>query len=440
MNTSQSKVRTRAVNQTLGRTLKRLGEYHELAQAIAHIRKAEDTTKHQLVSAIVDEIPAFSESHNPQILPDLEEHVAEHVKEITRLLKTGEISDFEFVQHHVQRRAEQRFPLEATLHAYRCGHKIFLNALRNAMENVLGEASDRMGVSTSLADFTIEYTDAVSTVAANTYVTHTRLLADVAADERTELLNILLEGHDESDGRVAKLLRDAGYLGRRQSYCVVLARSLDPLEMRDAGRARRVADSLEKMFVDSPYKRLIDVRDHHVIAVLSDSRRASGWTSPTTDFAGRIARQLATLGNMVITGVSDDGPSTAAVPLAYRQAKLALNFATVSNRVAQFSAIRIQDLMQQLAGDDLAAVLPPWASEFSRADRKLNNAYLYTLEAYADANMNVMSAAQFLELHPNTIYARFTKISDITGLDPRAYHELTELLIIARTAMKHFDH
>jgi sugar diacid utilization regulator len=52
------------------------------------------------------------------------------------------------------------------------------------------------------------------------------------------------------------------------------------------------------------------------------------------------------------------------------------------------------------------------------------------LRAYADADMNVLKAAAALSVHPNTIYSRFEKISDISGLDPSTFHALGELLLL----------
>jgi DNA-binding PucR family transcriptional regulator len=43
----------------------------------------------------------------------------------------------------------------------------------------------------------------------------------------------------------------------------------------------------------------------------------------------------------------------------------------------------------------------------------------------------VLKAAERLGVHPNTVYSRLQRIIDITGLDARNYHALTELLIIA---------
>jgi hypothetical protein len=81
---------------------------------------AADKLRHEVLA----EIPAFSVSGNPEILPGLGNHVAEHAQEILRLFAGGEIRDFEFIRSHARQRAEQRFPLEAMLEAYRCGLKI----------------------------------------------------------------------------------------------------------------------------------------------------------------------------------------------------------------------------------------------------------------------------------------------------------------------------
>jgi hypothetical protein len=62
-----------------------------------------------------------------------------------------------------------------------------------------------------LADFAIEYTNTISTIMAAEYVSQTRTLAEAESDQRTELLNILFSGYDESDGRVQRLLKRAAY-------------------------------------------------------------------------------------------------------------------------------------------------------------------------------------------------------------------------------------
>ena len=123
-------------------------------------------------------------------------------------------------------------------------------------------------------------------------------------------------------------------------------------------------------------------------------------------------------------------PSTSQIPTAHREALLALELANVTHRVVQFSEIPARRLMLHLVGEDFQRVLPAWTSEFFLADDKAGGALIATLHAYANVNMNVLKAAERLSVHANTIYSRIQKIVDITGLDARSYHALTELLIV----------
>jgi len=192
-----------------------------------------------------------------------------------------------------------------------------------------------------------------------------------------------------------------------------------------------LADSIDKILQGSPARRLIDVRDNKVTTIFSDIRRASGWTAPHTELAKRISADLSMVGNAALIGVSNDVPSTSQVPTAHSEALLALELADVTHRVVQFSEIPTRRLMLHLAGEEFQRVLPVWSSEFFVADEKAGGSLVATIRAYANANMNVLKAAEQLSVHPNTIYSRFQKILDITGLDARSYHTLTELLIVA---------
>jgi hypothetical protein len=424
----------------LNEALKRLGNSPFLPAAVRHLAAHSSTINSELSETIRTEIPAFSESRNPDVLADLARHSPQHTIEILRLLGGGPVGDLEFVRAHAQRRAEQRFPLEATLHAYRCGHKVFSRWMREATLAAASSPEDAQHVVAAVADFAIEYTDAISTIAASAYVSQTRLLADVAGDHRAELLNILLDGYDESDGRVATVLRDAGYLDRRQTFCVVLAQPVDPAEMLNPARARRLADSIDSIFQRLPARRLIDVRDNKVTIVFSGTRRVSGWTAPYTALAKRIASALSMAGNAVLIGVSNDVPSTSQIPTAHREALLALKLADVTHRVVQLSEVPVRRLILHLVGEEFQRVLPAWSSAFFLADDKAGGALVATLRAYANANMNVLKTAETLSVHPNTIYSRFQKLLDITGSDARSYHALTDLLIVADCRYRSADH
>ena len=281
-----------------------------------------------LREAVLAEVPAFSASGNPEILPSLAAHAGEHIQEIRRLFGGGEIGDFQFVRAHAQRRAEQYFPLEAILHAYRCGHRILSHWLRDAV--VAAQPASIENAISAVADFAIEYTNTISTIMAAEYVAQTRILAEAEGDRRTELLNILLSGYDESDAKSARLLKRAGYLEQRHSYCVVVAQSTNPAEMELPDRAQRIANAISAAVATTPIRMLVGVRNSVVIAVLSDVRRQSGWTAPQTNLALRLHPLLLGLGPAVLIGASTDKPSTSFLPRALQEATIALDFASVT--------------------------------------------------------------------------------------------------------------
>ena len=377
---------------------------------------------------VTREIPAFLTSANPNVLPSLATHGDEHIAEIERLLGGGQLADFEFVKAHGRLRSEQHFPIEATLHAYRVGHKVLSHWMREAAHATTGIKVEK--AMTALADFSIEYTDTISTIFAAEYVAHARLLAETEGDRRNELLNILLDGTDESDGKVTRLLKRAGYLEQRQSFCVALIQSVDPNEMESASRVQRILDATANATVSHGIRSLIGLRNNVVTAIFSDVRRLSGWTAPQAKLAGRLENHLMLLGPSVLVGLSSDHPSTGFIPKAMNEAATAFDFTNFSNRVVQFSTLPIRRLLLHRAAHEVQAALPTWIDKFRSADEKLGGALSLTLRAYSDADLNVLQAAKILNVHPNTIYVRMQKINVLTGRNGQSYHDLTELLLV----------
>ena len=399
------------------------------AAAWFEAHRAEITT--ELQATVRDEIPAFLESGNPDIAPEQLAHIEDHVQQVLRYLAGAGDSDFEFVKKHAARRAEQRFPLEAILHAYRTGHRILSKWIREAALASANEAASVGETLAAVADFSIEYTDSISTIATSEYVTQTRLLAEAEGDRRSKLLTVLLDGYDESDGRVATLLRRAGYLDQRQSFCVAVTQPVDASEMENSARVRRLVDALEEILQPLPARVLIGVRDDKVVAVISATRRISGWTAARSTLSDQVQPYLRKLGNAVLVGVSTDMPSTSRIPKALGEASMALDLADASNRVVGFAGIPVRRILLRQAQDRIRPALPPWSTPFFAADDKARGSLVATLRAYADADMNVLKAARVLHVHPNTIYSRMQRIAEITGQDGLGYHALTELLLTA---------
>jgi PucR-like helix-turn-helix protein/diguanylate cyclase with GGDEF domain len=403
---------------------------HGVVPAIAApLRQGAEAISRDLLKRVIDEVDAFSSSANPEVLPELQQHLEALVAEVWRLLSNAGPADLAFVRRYAQRRAQQRFPLEASLHMYRCSHRVISGWIRDVALAVADSSAQVRRVVAATADFAIEYTDAISTVATSEYVLHTRLLAEAEGNRRTELLNTLLSGYDESDSRTAQLLRRSGYLAQRQSFCVAVARSVDPREMENTARAQRMVVSIGQVLRDTPVRSLIGIRDGLVTLVVSGTRRLSGWTAPQSLVADRVFPRLDQVGPAALIGLSTDAPSTSHIPRALNEARLALDFASVANRVMPYARIPFRQMIIRHARDNIQSALPAWLKDLQRADRRARGSLSKTLHAYANANMNTLQTAKDLSVHPNTIYARMHRIADITGKNALGYNDLTELLL-----------
>jgi len=407
----------------------RLAELGVAPEAAANLRASAREAVATLRGEVLKEVRGFSDSGNPRILPELGEHAKAHVEEVLSLFGGAEPGDFAFVRDHARLRAEQRFPLELTLHAYRCGHRVLSRWMRDAAAAIRPKSLDR--TIAAVADFAIEYTDVISAVMTAEYVAHTRVVAAAEGDRDAELLTVVLAGYDESDGRIARLLRAGGYLDQRRSYCVLAIRSANRNEMDSPERARRILSSLSDLISATNIGLLAGLRDGVVVAVTSSVRRQSGWTAAQSSLAERLASLLLQWGPSVVVGVSADHPSTSSIPRAWREASAALDFAGVDRRVVLFPALPVRSLLVHAGGEYVRATAPAWSVALLAADAKADGNVLKTLAAMADSGLNVQEAGRRLGVHANTVYGRLARIRDLTGLDGQTFHDLVEMLLAA---------
>jgi sugar diacid utilization regulator len=263
------------------------------------------------------------------------------------------------------------------------------------------------------------------------YVMHTCVVAAAEGDRDAELMNLLLAGYDESDMRIARLLRAGGYLEQRRSYCVLAIRSANPNEMDSPERARRILASLTALLSATNVSSLAGHRNGVVVAVTSTVRRQSGWTAPQSALADRLCSLLLQWGPSVLVGASADQPSTSGIPRALREAMAALDFASVGQRVILFQGLPVRGLLAHAGGEYVRATAPAWSVALLAADAKANGNLLKTLAALGDTDINVQEAGRILGVHANTIYGRLARIRGLTGLDGQKFHDLVEMLLAA---------
>lgn len=414
------------------RRLRAVGVPRSVATAL---RAAQQPLVAELTKTVVSEVPAFAASRNPDLLPELQRHLAEHLGAVAEVAGGHAVGELGFVRDHAGRRAAQKFPLDAELASYRCLHEGIISWLQEAALQSAEPSAQMRRVVAAVAELANEYVNTVSTLMTAEYVAHTRLLAEAEGDRRSELFNLLLGGYDEADRRAAQLLHRAGYLEQRQSFCVVVARAVDPREMQNAARAQRMADAVTDALRKMPLRLLVGITENLVTVIVSGTQRLSGWTAPQSLLAERVLAPLRTVGTAALIGVSADAPSTSHIPNALREAKFALDFASVGERVVSFATVPFRDMLVRVASDQIQSALPGWVNTLLAADAKSRGALLTTLRAYADADMNALRAAAAMRRHPNTLYARMQRVHEITGLNPLSFNALSELLLATSCAM-----
>ena len=382
--------------------------------------------------AAVTAVSAFSAAASPELQADLESHAAVHIAELCRLLLGGPVGDFDFVRTYARRRATQGLPIEATLQAYRVMLPIFARCISDGVVTP-GARARRPGpaANAALAEVMAQYAGAIGMAFSAAYVAHASVFAEAEGDRRAELLGILVGGFDASNARIARLLKRAGYLEQRLRFCVALAQSTDPLEMENSARAQRIADAMVECVAPLAVRVLVGVRSNQVTALFSDIRRVSGWTAPQANLADRVQERLRGLGPAVRVGLSGDQASPALIPRGLHEATVALDFASVSERVVPFYALSLRRLLIHRGVEYVQSALPAWFASLRDADAKSQGDLVKTMRAVADADMNVQAAARGLHVHANTVYARLQRIEDLTGLNAQRYHDLTHMLLAA---------
>ena len=149
-------------------------------------------------------------------------------------------------------------------------------------------------------------------------------------------------------------------------------------------------------------------------------------TDEPLDDAERLAQRLAQRlndalpGRLVFVGGSSCCAQARALPVAYREALIALDVARQLRRtgsvvydragvVGMLLSLRHEAGMQRFLELNFGRLL--------REDEKQRDQLMQTLRVFFDVNCSHEAAAQRLGVHRKTISHRLSKISDLTGLD-----------------------
>jgi len=372
-----------------------------------------------MVARIVDEVPVYRRLP-PDGLANVERLASRNCRRLTEALRTGarlERDDLRYVAEHARERVRRGVSLEAMLHAYRVGLTAF-------WEEVMSEAI-ALGFSRdaalALARRTSELSDDLTTHAAETYVREESRLRAVSEQEARDLLELLLRG--EADADTLKSRRVAPGLDLHERLLVVLARVAsttpspgDVLDLASQPIARALSTGRA-----SP---LVAVRNGAVVAI-APAQDGPAVVERLTALHDRMLAQ----GTELFFGLGTPSASLAGVPVAFDQAALAVSRASVEQPVVALSELPVVQSLMLGATSTMRTLLEMRARALDLGDRELPMVR-ETLRALADADMNLTHAADALHVHPNTLRYRLRRIRERTGLDPRTFAGLVDLVCL----------
>ncbi|MEM7765353.1 MAG: helix-turn-helix domain-containing protein [Pseudomonadota bacterium] len=364
---------------------------------------------------IAREIPDYSLLLTARGLSDTWEHGRAHAEHIGKLIAGVTRPNPEFVRRLGRLRAEQRFPLQHVLHTYRIGHRVTWELLQANIENSK-DNTNLTAMASKFFEFTIHYTNWISVVVAAAYTQRTRELGNVTNERAIHFFEALIRG-EPLDSDVLTFARASGLETSALHILVAEAMTNEPLADRlDLVLAQALDESGIAPLFAALDKTNVGLLPADLLERLLD----------TESQRNRVMQKLAKQHKLRI-GISGPIYRAGHGPAAYGEAVFAASRATQDRRIVTIDRVPLVEIAMLQPDLDLQRLLPDWIADWQALSATSRRDLSDTLEAFANADMQARAAAEQLDVHPNTVTFRLGKIRDLTQLDPRHYHDLTQI-------------
>jgi sugar diacid utilization regulator len=131
-------------------------------------------------------------------------------------------------------------------------------------------------------------------------------------------------------------------------------------------------------------------------------------------------------------GVSTLCADLGEVARGYGEAQQALRHTSAERPAVALEEVGLMQFLATGADRTVRRLVPAPARRLAESD----GALVQTVLAYAEADLNVARTAQRLALHPNTVHYRLRRIEELSGLDPRRFADLMELVTAIRVVRR----
>jgi hypothetical protein len=393
------------------RAMRRVGEalagrYAEIGQVVA--------------ARIVDEIPEYRDAA-PELLNDLRAGATATVEVLARTHAEGSTvrrENVAFVRELAARRVHQGVSLEVFIHAYR----VALLAYWDACADEAARLKISRAAGFALARSAIDSMDIITTQAAEAYLREENRVRTQSGRAARDLVERLIDGQPIDPGRrhpAAPGLDPTGQL-----LTIVGRVEQTTLAVGDALQLAR--DTLEENMSLGTVRPLATIRHGELVLI-------STGTSPRARIASlRAARQGAIDDHNldVHYGVSVPSQGFPSVQQAYREAALSLSYTSAGRPIVSLDELSALECALIGATATTKAIIASKGNNLRALSHGDRAAAVETIRAFSAADLNVATAAEQMHLHPNTVRYRLQQIATKTGIDPRTFAGLVELLSI----------
>jgi len=403
----------------------------ERARILSELLADLDGLAAMAVATMRAEIPAYA-ARDGVFLSDVRDQVARHYRSKLAVLledRTVTLDDIVFTRQAATRRARAGLALADYINAFRVGQQVF-------WESVLARAGPTFAgheAALGLAAPLMRYCDFASTHAANAYMEFQQYAAAEAVRESRDLLETLLAGAAPTRGPQLAAAQAHGLApDSRTPLLVVVAVVLGPRTLVPGGPdrgadARHAACAAIARTGCHGGRTLSVVRHSEIVAV--PALGPAGDVEVLCDRLQALRETLMAEGITLAMGVSTVGAGIARIPQAYQEARAVLDFLPEDGGLAalpritpfQYLALRADDTARHLVDSRITALLDE--------DRARGGVLTATIRAFAAADLNLRTAAERLQIHPNTAQYRLRRIQERTGRSLRRINDLVELLV-----------
>lgn len=378
-----------------------------------------DAVAQSMAERILAEVPVYRRLP-PDVLSDVEELCVQNSQVLTEALRSGgrlDRDDLRYVAEHVRERVRSGVSLESMLHAYRVALTVFWEQ-SIAQSVALGFSRD---LALELARRTSELSDDLTTHAAESYVREEARLRAMSDQAARDLLELLLRGEIKSE----TLDTHSTAPGLDSTDFLVVAGRVLKTEKPEGDALATASLAISGAFSTGRAAPLIANRNGAIVAVVPIAEEHTA-----TERLAEVHRSLRRKGIEFVVGLSTRRSTLTGVPAAFDQATLAVSRASSELPIVSLSELPVVQNLMLGATSTMRGLLSDIAEEIQLDGPDDLVAMLTTLQAFADADMNLALAARNLHVHANTLRYRLARINERTGRDPHRLTELVDLICL----------